>query len=205
MKVKLTWTISTTPANQAPTTFRIFYWPKGTAVPASPNTTVNTATVCTGTSCTYSIDNLLDNVAYDFRIDTTCANGDPAPSQVLTLQNMVCPTFTPTATNNSVSYSFTGAVNGTVSGYKVELLLASNNSVVEDEGILPPAATISGTFGTVLTASTAYIVRVTVKSNFGIADKVCTYNITTTSTPSCNAVTNLAGCICGVDCAQACS
>lgn len=215
MKVKLTWSTSTSPVDQAPTFFRIFYWVKGTTPPTSPNQTVSATSVCTGTSCTYSIDGLSDNVAYDFRIDTTCINGDPAPSPVITLFTVVCPTVTLTATNKSVSYSFAGDVgaNSIVTGYQVQLYEvgpAPGNALtlVEDEGILSPAATVSGTFGSVLNAETLYRVRVIVKNSVGgvpQADKVCESDITTTDTPSCNAVTNLVGCICGVDCAQACS
>lgn len=211
MKVKLTWTFSTTPNDQAPTGFRLFYWPKGTTEPTTPNQTLTTS-VCSGTNCTYTIDNLSDNVAYDFRINTTCNNGTPSIGTPITLFNVACPVITRTATNNSVSFSFAGDVgpNTMVTGYRVQLFeVGANNTLTEvgDKGILSPAATVTGTF-TGLNATTTYLVRVTVKTSIaGVpqTDKVCdSSSITTTNTPSCNAVSNLAGCICGVNCAEAC-
>lgn len=204
MQAKLTWSYSTTPTGQAPTQFVIQHRVTGTVNYTTQTTITNLSTVCTGTSCTYVYPAgvLSHNTSYDFRILTDCAEGSTNASNPITIINVLCPVFTPSATSTSISYSFSGATGTSVTGYKVELLLASDNSVVEDDGIIPVATTISGTFNTVLTANTAYIVRVTVKSSG--ADKVCTFPKSTNATPSCNGVLNLAACVCGVDCATAC-
>lgn len=203
MQVKLTWSYSTTPAGQAPSTFIIQHKLSTASTYTTQTTITNFATICTGTSCTYVYPSgvLDDNKSYDFRVGTDCSEGTTNYTTPVTKINVLCPTFTPTSTSNSISYSFSGATGTSVTGYLVELLLASNNSLVEAKPLAAVAATISGTF-TGLSANTAYRVRVTVKSSG--ADKVCTYDISTTETVACTAVSNLAACICGVDCATAC-
>lgn len=215
MQVKLTWSYSTTPAGQAPTTFIIQHKLSTASTYTTQTTITNFATICTGTSCTYVYPaGVLDNnKSYDFRVGTDCSEGTTNYSTPITKINVLCPTFTPTATSNSISYQFSGATATSVTGYLVELLLASDNSLLEAKPLAAVAATISGTFSgnqipndgipdyTIL-PSTLYKVRVTVKSSG--ADKVCTYDISTTNTPACTAVSNLAACICSVDCATAC-
>jgi hypothetical protein len=206
MQVKLTWSYSSTPTAQAPTQFTIQH--KLTSdpdIPASYTTQAiitNFGQACSGGTCSYTYPasgTLNHNTSYDFRIATDCSEGNINYSTPVTKINVLCPSYTPTATSNSISYSFSGATGTSVTGYVVELL--NNGSVVESKPLASVAATISGTFSG-LSSTTAYVVRVTVKSSG--ADRVCTQTLSTTNTPSCNGVINLSGCICGGDCAQAC-
>jgi hypothetical protein len=216
MKVKLTWSYATTPAGQAPNKFVIQHKP-ATGSTWTTQATFDGAnavnTICSNGSCTYTYpSDLPDNVAYNFQVVTDCSEGSTTLSNTINRINVLCPSFTPSATSNSISYSFSGATGTDVTGYIVELLL--NGTVLESKPLASVAATISGTFSGnstpndgitdyTIASNTNYVVRVTVKSSG--TDKVCTKPISTTNTPPCNSVTNLAGCICGEDCAEACS
>lgn len=210
MQVKLTWSFINLPSDQAPQTFRIFHKTATGTYPTTPHTTVTVAEVCSGTNCayTYSANTLSFNTAYTFRIDTTCINGNPAPSQEITLLHVLCPTVTAVVTDKSIGYSFTGAPNTSVTGYRIQLFEVNPNNTlleIEDLGIVPVTATVSGTFSSELEPLTNYRIRITVKSNGG-ADKVCETDTTTTSdTSSCTGPKNLFGCVCEVDCAEPCA
>ena len=209
MQVKLTWSFINVPSDQAPTTFRIFHKTAAGTYPLTPHATVNVAQVCSGTNCvyTYPANTLSFNTAYTFRIDTTCINGDPAPSQEITLLHVLCPTVTAVVTENSIGYSFTGAPNTSVTGYRIQLFeVEPDNTIteIEDLGVVPVTATVSGMFSSELEPLTKYRIRITVK-NSGV-DKVCETDATTTSdTSSCTAPKDLIACICDVDCAEPCS
>jgi hypothetical protein len=213
MIVKLTWSYSTTPIEQSPTKFTIQRKLTSAAIynVADDVVITNLSSICTAGNCNYITALLPDNLSYDFRIATDCTEGSISYSPAVTKLNVLCPDFTPTATSNTISYSFTAAANTSVTGYIVELLL--NGEVKESKPLVSATGTISGTFSGnstpndgipdyAIQANTQYVVRVTVKSTG--ADKVCPYSIFTNNTPACNAALNLTGCICGVDCAQAC-
>jgi len=216
MRVRLTWTYVTTPIGQSPTEFTIQRKLTSAALydVADNDRITNLTSICTGGTCNYVTAVLPDNLSYDFRIATDCTEGSVSYSPAVTKLNVLCPSFLPTATSNTISYSFTAAANTSVSGYIVELLL--NGVVKESKPLANATGTISGTFSGnsidndgipnyTITPATPYVVRVTVKSSgVGGADKVCSYSITTGTTPACNAATGLVGCICGVDCAEAC-
>jgi hypothetical protein len=208
MQVKLTWSYATSPAATLPTQLVIKHKLTGAAANTyvTQATITNISSVCNTTTGTceylYPEGVLSNNVSYDFIVVTSCGSaGSPVESSVVTKINVICPNVTVSSSQSSVSYTFPGATGTSVTGYKVELL-ANNDSLIEDDGIITVASTISGTFAATLTANTAYKVRVTVKSSS--ADKVCLFPISTTSTPPCNGASNLQACICGVDCASAC-
>lgn len=206
MQVKLTWSYATSPNATIPTQLVIKH--KLTGAAASTYVTQATITtissICNTSTGTceylYPAGVLNDNVSYDFIVVTSCGSaGSPVESGVVTKINVICPNVTVSSTQSSVSYTFPGAVSTSVTGYKVELL-ANDDSVIEDDGVISVASTISGTFAATLTSNTAYKVRVTVKSSG--ADKVCLFPISTTDTPPCNGASNLQACICGIDCAS---
>lgn len=210
MKVKLNWTLgSLTPQGQQPTTLVI----QDRLSSVSQWTTRETkpyAEFCTAGACQYTyVDGvLLPNLSYDFRIGTNCAQGTISYSNVFTKLNIVCPEVTITKTSSTISYSFPGAVGTAVTGYTVALYAVSDTSFSTPLGqeelvsYTPTPASVNGTI-TGLSAETSYVLRVVVKSS--APDKSCTYPTSTDATVSCNAATNLTACICGVDCAQACS
>jgi hypothetical protein len=214
MIVKLTWSYSTTPIAQSPTKFTIQrkLTTASTYNTADDIVVTNLSSICTTGTCNYLYAGVPDNVSYDFRIATDCAEGSTNFSPSVTKINVLCPSVTVTATSNTISYSFSAVTGTSVTGYLVELLL--NGTVKESKPLANATGTISGTFSGNSTpndgiddysilATTSYVVRITVKSSG--ADKVCNEPITTGATPACNGAISLVGCICGVDCAQACS
>jgi len=214
MQVKLTWSYNnTTTGGTAPTKFLVQYklsslgsWPTGCT--AGNNTTQSGCiqvdapftSVCSGGSCIYTISASLldDNKSYDFRVGT---EGTECAAQFTTSVskiNVLCPTFTPTATSSTISYSFSGAVNTSVTGYLIELYPASGTTPISSKPLESVVATHSGSFSNIgLTGNTSYVLRVTVKSSG--ADKVCNYTITTSTTPPCVSATSLTACMCNVD------
>ena len=136
---------------------------------------------------TYTINGLLDNLIYNFRIITNCSGGTPAASSTVSQINIICPTVTTTATDTTVTYSFP-PIGGDVTAYTVALLNAAGDTVLSTQ---TPAITtpVTGTF-TGLTASTTYNVRVTATA--GTFSKVCPLNaVVTSATPSCNPPTGV--------------
>lgn len=215
MNVKLSWSYSSTPTAQAPTKFTIQY-KLATAADTPLNwaanqfeltstSTPSIASSCSGGNCTYTITGLQDNKFYNFRIITDCAVGDDSTSAVITNISITCPTLTVTASSASVSYSFTSASGTDVTSYLVQLL-KSDNTVIRTTTHTVVAGTINGLFDNSdtnlepIVGSTAYKVRLTVTAGSGASaqTKVCSAtDITTTTTPPCNAATNLTSCICG--------
>lgn len=154
------------------------------------NTAGTWTTAVTGllpATTTYTINGLLDNRIYNFRILTNCAGGSPAYSAPISQINIICPTVTTTVTDTSVSYSFS-PIGGDITAYTVDLLDAAGTSVLQTQ--TPTITTpITGTFST-LTAGTSYNVRVTATA--GTFNKVCPLNsVTTASAPSCNPPTGV--------------
>jgi len=215
MQVKLTWSYNnTTTGGTAPTKFLIQYklssvgtWPSGCSAGNSQSGCIQIDTpftgVCTGGSCSYTFANgiLDDNQSYDFRVGTEgtecSAQFTPSVSKI----NVLCPSFTPTSTSTTISYSFSGATGTSVTHYLIELYAANGTTLIQAKQLEAVAATHSGTFSG-LTANTAYVLKVTVKSSG--PDKVCPYNINTTTTPPCVAASNLSACICNVDSGCSC-
>lgn len=209
MQVKLTWTLgSLTPPGQAPTNLTIQHRlsSSGTWITQVPATAYST--FCTAGSCQYTYPNnpspLEDNKSYDFRILTDCSEGSQSVSNVVTRINVVCPVVTLTASSTTVSYSFSGAVSTSVTGYIIGIYLATDTgfSTPLGGGLVtvnsPVPSTISGTFSGLSSTPAEYVVRVTVKSSG--SDVFCNSTIFTTETLPCNAASNLSACIVGVDC-----
>lgn len=136
---------------------------------------------------TYTINGLLDNKIYNFRVVTNCVGGTPASSSTISQINIICPAVTTTVTDTSASYSFS-PIGGDVTAYTVDLLDTAGTSVLATQ--TPSVSTpITGTFSG-LTASTSYNIRVTATA--GTFNKVCPLNsVTTSSTPSCNPPTGV--------------
>jgi hypothetical protein len=202
MQVKLTWSYATSPAGTVPTQLVIKH--KLASEPDSAyvtqTTITNISTVCNTSTgqCQYTYPaGVLDyNKTYNIAITTDCGSaGTPITSTPVTVLSILCPTVTVSSTNNSVSYSFPGATGTSVTGYVIQLVKNSDNSVAGGPVTVSTIpATVTGSF-TGLTASTAYTLRVTVKSSN--PDKVCDSPISTGASVSCNGATNLTACICG--------
>lgn len=222
MRVKLNWSYNSgATGNTAVTKFLVQYklssasWPSS-CVPANNNATSGCieieppSTACSGNSCSYTFTSgvLDDNKSYDFRVGTVGLECGSQFTPSVTKIEVLCPTMSngfPSSTASTISYEFPGAVNTSITEYLVGLYLATDTSFTNPIGGVQTksmAATISGQF-TGLSPSTAYKLRVTVKSSG--ADKICLYDKSTTATPPCEAATGLTACICGVDCAEACS
>ena len=154
------------------------------------NTAGTWTTAVTGllpATSTYTINGLLDNRIYNFRIATNCVGGSPAYSAPISQINIICPTVTTTVTDTSASYSF-NPIGGDVTAYTVDLMDSSGVTILASQ--TPSISTpITGTFSG-LTASTTYKIRVTATA--GTFDKACPLStVTTSSVPSCNPPTGV--------------
>lgn len=116
------------------------------------------------------VDNLVDNVLYQFRVQNSCVGGTNANSNLAEVVNLTCPApinITPTET--SAVFSFTH-VGGDVSNYLVDLL-SSGNTILDSRSINSPGATVTDTF-TGLTPSTDYKIQVTTKVTGTLGDQI---------------------------------
>lgn len=110
---------------------------------------------------TTTIEDLLENEVYEFRIVNNCAGGSVSTpyveSAILTCTDVSIIDLD----YNSGTYSFTD-LGGDVSSYVIQLLDGAGTSVLSSQTKLPPfAGTISGSFGG-LTSNTTYNIRVIV-------------------------------------------
>lgn len=148
-----------------------------------------------GSANTSTITGLTDNLIYDFQIVTNCSGGTASGSTKSQQINIICPTVTVTATDTTISYSFP-AVGGSVTGYTVKLFDSAGTSELSSQ---TPAGTttLTGTFSNpvggpvIITAGTAYKIRVIVTAGAFSKTDCAFVSVTTSTTPSCNPPTNL--------------
>ena len=154
----------------------------------STSSTWITFSTVSGSATTETVTGLDNNLLYNFRIITNCSGGTPAPSAVITKINILCPTVTITASDTTVSYSFT-EIGGDIDSYVVKLY---NSGGTLEVGTSTPTGTTTriGTF-TGLTASTTYKLRV-VPTAGSITKTDCEFNsVTTEAPPVCSIPTDV--------------
>lgn len=168
---------------------------KLSTVSATPDSNWTVHSTVSGSTNTVTINGLSDNLIYDFQIVTNCSGGTASPSTTTQQINIICPTVTVTATNTTISYSFP-AVGGSTTGYTVKLYNSAGTSELSSQ---TPAGTttLTGTFSNpeggpiIIAAGTAYKIRVIVTAGAFSKTDCAFVDITTSTTPSCNAPTDL--------------
>lgn len=147
-----------------------------------------TATTLGSLANTHTIDSLLDNVFYDFRIVNVCLYGGPTNGTTITDIALICPSISITPSFNNVSFSFP-ELGGSITGYTVHVLNAAGNTVIATKTPTPSGGTVADSF-TGLSAETDYNLRLTITA--GARSQVCTMNeFTTAALPTCDAPTSL--------------
>lgn len=155
----------------------------------STDSTWTTAATLSASAATYTVNSLLDNTIYDFRVVNLCSFGGPTSGTNFQTINLTCPTVSVTPTYNSVSFSFTN-LGASVTEYRADLLNAAGSLVLAFKNITAAGVTISDSF-VGLSASTDYQLRITVKA--GTFSRVCTASaFTTAALPSCSSPSGLA-------------
>lgn len=135
----------------------------------------------------YTIQNLVDNVVYDFRIVNLCLVGGPIFGAPLHNIKITCPVINTELSYNWIKFTFANA-GFDITGYKVELLNAAGTTVIATKDIVPNGGTVSDQFNGVQPV-TNYNLRVTPKAVTQTAtyDKVCPLlPITTLTVPTCD-------------------
>lgn len=142
---------------------------------------------------TLTLNNLTDNVSYDYQVVSICAEGGPVPSAKRTAAKVTCTgAVSLVETDTRISYSF-AHLGGSINRYEVRLLSATDmqigiHTVVQVGGVIP--STISNQF-TGLAPSTSYKVQIKVfidgvDSGSSFSKQDCAaIAITTKPTPSC--------------------
>ncbi len=149
---------------------------------ASTSSTWLVATTLGATEDSYTVEDLLDNVLYDFRIVNICASGGPVPGATMQSIDFVCPTVNVTPASDTIGFNFSH-VGGSVTSYDVELLDDAGTSVLDSKTVSSPGSVVSDSF-TGLDATTDYNLRV--KMHAGMRVKVCPLvAVTTTVVPTC--------------------
>jgi len=128
---------------------------------SSSSTWITATTLGPGVN-TYTLNGLLDNLIYDFQILNLCTYGGPTSGTAFQSVNLTCPTLQITPTFNSVSFSFP-TLGGSVNEYRVDLLDATDSSVIAFKNMVALTGTIGDSF-TGLDPQTNYQLKVTVKA-----------------------------------------
>lgn len=163
----------------------------------SSSSTWLVATTLSASANFYTVESLLENTIYDFRVVNMCSFGGPTPGSAFQTIDFVCPddvTITPTF--NSVSFSFSH-VGGNVTEYRVDLLNAAGSSVIAFKTITSPGSTVTDSF-TGLSNETNYKLRIIPKA--GSYTESCALEAFATSAlPVCNLPSGLTVEFLGVD------
>lgn len=149
---------------------------------ASTSSTWLVATTLGATDDSYTVEDLLDNVLYDFRIVNMCASGGPIPGSTMQAIDFVCPTVNATPTSDTIGFNFVH-LGGSITQYEVELLNGAGNTTLATKTINSPGSVVADSF-TGLSATTSYNLRVTCMA--GVHEKVCPLvPVMTTVVPTC--------------------
>jgi hypothetical protein len=147
------------------------------------------AATLSGTADSYTVDDLDDNVVYDFRISNLCSLGGPTPGASFQVVGFVQPDVTITPTYNSVTFSFTH-VGGSVSSYRMDLLNSSGSTILAFRNIPSPSGMVSNSF-TGLSANSNYNLRLTMKVGTSYSDVGDLLPFTSTDLPACSMPSDL--------------
>lgn len=137
----------------------------------------NTATTTLGN---ISINGLLVNRIYDFRVNNSCHNPNTSISNNIQNISFSCPTLTTTGTSQTViSYSYPSLSGTSITNVKIDLLNNAGTTILQTQNKVPPLN--SGTF-TGLAAGTSYKVRLTLQAQGAtqLFQSVCTANTVST-------------------------
>jgi hypothetical protein len=141
------------------------------------------------TADSYTIEDLDDNVVYDFSILNLCSFGGPTSGPVFQSIDFVCPSIVTSPSYNMVSFSFTH-VGGSVTQYRVDLLDEEGSSIVTFKNITSPSGVVADSF-TGLSATTSYNLRLTMKVGTTYSEVCDLVPFSTSSLPTCNMPTGL--------------
>jgi hypothetical protein len=139
---------------------------------------------------------LLDNVVYEFQVESLCGEGGPNPNSngVVEAIHFACLVVTPQKTHNATTITLD--VSGT-DLTKAEFCLkkTSDNSIVSANTTYNRVGNSIGASASGLTSNTDYYWEVYIHATVGGVDTLggapCTYNLTTDPPLECIAVTNL--------------
>lgn len=140
---------------------------------------------------TATINSLLDNTLYQFRIINNCSVGGPTPGTLDERVKFICPNVSITPSHASATFSFTH-VGGNISKYTIDLLDSTGLSVMGSIVVNAPSGVVSDSFYG-LTPSTLYKIRVTmeisgVTNQVALKSNICTsVDFSTIAAPICPA------------------
>lgn len=129
-----------------------------------------------GNVTTSTINGLLDNRIYDFRIVTNCVQGTSSSSVPIQQINITCPSLSTIPSDVSIDYSFP-ELGGSITGYTVKLFDSAGTTELASQ-IPVGTTTRSGTF-TGLTEVTVYKIRVIITAGSFSKTNCAMVNVTT--------------------------
>lgn len=177
MNITLTWTPGASASNQD-----VQY-----KLSTEPTIWTTHSNVAAGVA-TATINGLLDNRIYDFRVVTNCAGGISTSAATQQI-NIICPTVNTNPSNTSIGFSFP-EIGGSITGYNVKLFDATGTTQI-GAGQAPAGTTIrTGSF-TGLTSSTNYKLRVEIFASSFSKTNCSFVSVTTTTDPTCNPPTGV--------------
>jgi hypothetical protein len=136
---------------------------------------------------TATINGLLDNRIYDFRVVTNCAGGISTSAATQQI-NIICPTVTTNPSSTTIGFSFP-EIGGSITGYTAKIFDTTGTTLISSQ---TPAGTTTrtGSF-TSLTASTNYKIRIEIAAGSFSKTNCSFISVTTTASPTCNPPTGV--------------
>lgn len=177
MNITLTWTPGASASNQD-----VQY-----KLSTEPTIWTTHSNVAAGVA-TATINGLLDNRIYDFRVVTNCAGGISTSAATQQI-NILCPTVNTNPSSTTIGYSFSHDTTSSITAYTAKIFDTTGTTLISSQ---TPSGTTTrtGSF-TGLIASTNYKIRIEITAGTFSKTNCSFVSATTTANPTCNPPTGV--------------